>query len=144
MTAWLGRILLTLALVTAAGATVTRAEIAEADRQVFRDIIAGQIAAFQRDDGATAYGYASPTIQGLFPGVDRFMAMVRLGYQPVYRPRSVTFGTVAETARGPEQRVFVTGPDGRHWLAIYTLQKQPDGSWRINGCVLTEDPGESA
>jgi hypothetical protein len=23
------------------------------------------------------------------------------------------------------------------------LQKQPDGSWRINGCVLVEDTGES-
>lgn len=144
MTAWLGRILLAAALFAVAGATATRAEIAEADRQAFREIISGQIAAFQRDDGATAYSYASPTIQGLFPGVDRFMAMVRLGYQPVYRPRSVTFGPVVETPRGPEQRVFVTGPDGRQWLAIYTLEQQPDGSWRINGCVLTEDTGESA
>ena len=144
MTAWLGRILLAVALLAAAGATATRAEIAEADRQVFREIISNQIAAFQRDDGDTAYGLASPTIQGLFPGVERFMAMVRLGYQPVYRPRSVTFGAATETARGPEQRVFVTGPDGRNWIAIYTLQQQPDGSWRINGCTLTEDTGESA
>ena len=144
MNAWFGRVLLAVALLFAAGTTAVRAEIAEADRQAFREIISGQIAAFQRDDGDTAYGFASPTIQGLFPGAERFMAMVRLGYQPVYRPKSVAFGAVTETARGPEQRVFVTGPDGRHWVAVYSLEKQPDGSWRINGCVLTEDPGESA
>ena len=44
-----------------------------------RGIISSQIEAFQRDDGATAYGYASSTIQGLFPSVDQFMAMVRSG-----------------------------------------------------------------
>jgi hypothetical protein len=143
MSAWLGRIFLAAALLVAAG-TMVRAEIGTADRETFRSIVAAQIDAFRRDDGATAYSYASPTIQGLFPGVERFMAMVRLGYQPVYRPRSVTFGDVVETPKGPEQRVYVTGPDGRHWVAIYTFQKQPDGSWKINGCVLAEDPGESA
>jgi len=144
MTAWLGRMLLAVALFAAAGVAVARAEITDADRQAFRAIIAGQIEAFRRDDGAGAYGYASPTIQGLYPGPERFMAMVRLGYPPVYRPRSVTFGDVVDTPNGPEQRVFVTGPDGRRWIALYKLQRQPDGSWRINGCVLTEDPGESA
>jgi hypothetical protein len=125
------------------GLAAARADVADADREAIRGIISGQIEAFQRDDGATAYGFASPTIQGLFPSIDRFMAMVRSGYQPVYRPRSVTFGPVVEAARGPEQRVFVTGPDGRNWVAIYSLQKQPDGSWRINGCVLVEDTGET-
>ena len=144
MNAWLGRIVLGIALFAAAGALTARAEIAQADREAFRGIVAAQIEAFRNDDGAAAYGYASPTIQGLFPGVDRFMAMVRLGYQPVYRPQSVTFGAVTETPGGPEQRVFVTGPDGRHWVAIYSFQKQPDGSWKINGCTLVEDPGESA
>ncbi len=144
MNAWLGRIVLGVVLLFGLAAASARAEIAEADRDAFRGIIAAQIEAFRNDDGAAAYGYASPTIQGLFPGVDRFMAMVRLGYQPVYRPQSVIFGAATDTPDGPEQRVFVTGPDGRHWVAIYSFQKQPDGSWKINGCRLVEDPGESA
>ncbi len=143
MGTWLGRVFLAVALLVIAGLAAGRAEVADVDRQAFRSVITGQIEAFRRDDGAAAYGYASPTIQGLFPDADRFMAMVRSGYQPVYRPRSVTFGPAADTPRGPEQRVFVTGPDGRNWVAVYSLQKQPDGSWRINGCVLVEDTGES-
>lgn len=143
MNAWLRRIVLGIAVLAALGALSARAEIADADREAFRSIVAAQIEAFRNDDGDTAYSYASPTIQGLFPGVDRFMAMVRLGYQPVYRPQSVTFGAATETAAGPELRVFVTGPDGRHWVAVYSFQKQPDGTWKINGCTLLEDPGRS-
>jgi len=124
-------------------AGTARAEVSDADRAEIRTIIENQIAAFQRDDGETAYSYASPTIHGLFPTVDRFMAMVRGGYQPVYRPRSVVFGEVVETAGGPEQRVYLTGPDGRSWVAIYALQRQPDGTWKINGCTLVEDSGSS-
>jgi len=133
-------IMLTLGVMSAGNA---RAEVSNADRVEIRTIIENQIAAFQRDDGVAAYSYASPTIQGLFPTVDRFMAMVRGGYQPVYRPRSVVFGQVVETARGPEQQVYLTGPDGRSWVAIYALQRQPDGTWKINGCTLVEAPGSS-
>jgi hypothetical protein len=143
MNAWLRPIVLGIALLAGFAAASARAEISEADREAFRGIVAAQIEAFRNDDGVAAYSYASPTIQGLFPGSDRFMAMVRLGYQPVYRPQSVTFGAATETAAGPELRVFVTGPDGRPWVAVYSFQKQPDGSWKINGCVLLEDPGES-
>ena len=45
---------------------IARAEVSNADRAEIRTIIESQIAAFQRDDGETAYSYASPTIQGNF------------------------------------------------------------------------------
>jgi len=124
--------------------TLASAEMAEADRDSIRGIIESQIGAFQRDDGAAAYSYAAPMIQQLFPSVDIFMEMVRTGYRPVYRPRSVIFGNIVETPRGPEQRVFLTGPDGKNWVAIYTLERQPDGTWKISGCRLVEDDGSIA
>ncbi len=127
-----------------AAAHPASAQLADADRDGIRTTIQNQIAAFQRDDGAAAYGYAAPMIQGLFPSVDAFMAMVRSGYQPVYRPRSVVFGEAVVTPQGPTQRVFVTGPDGKNWVAIYSLEQQPDGSWKISGCRLVEDEGSVA
>jgi hypothetical protein len=139
----LGRIAAFLVAVTLAMlvlAPASRAEdIAGADRAAIQALIAGQIEAFRHDDGAAAWGYASPMIQGQFPTPDAFMGMVRKGYQPVYRPRSVTFGPIADTPAGPMQKVYVTGPDGRAYIAVYTLERQPDGSWKINGCSLTED-----
>lgn len=118
-----------------------RAEISSADQDALRAIVSAQIEAFRHDDGAAAYSYAAPGIRGLFPTADEFMRMVRNAYQPVYRPRSVTFGDVAETSAGIVQRVFLTGPDGRGWIALYSFERQPDGSWKINGVRLIEDKG---
>lgn len=118
-------------------------DLSSADQETIRSIVSGQIAAFQADDGAAAYGYASPTIQGLFPSVEQFMGMVRNSYAPVYRPQSITFGQLMDSPYGPMQKVFLVGPDGRNWVALYSLQRQEDGTWKINGCTLVEDDGAS-
>jgi hypothetical protein len=136
----LARLLVAIALI-AAPVLVSAEEVSGADQQTIRSIISGQMEAFKRDDGGAAYGYASPAIRSLYPTVDAFMNMVRKGFQPVYRPQSSTFGPIVDSPTGPKQRVFVTGPDGKGWIAEYTLQRQPDGSWKINGCKLLEDTG---
>jgi hypothetical protein len=134
------RLALLIVLALGLAALPARAEeSAGGDEQALRSVITGQMQAFQRDDGATAYSYASPMIRDLFPTVDGFMTMVRSGYQPVYRPQSVTFGQLKATDGGYLQQVFITGPDGRNWVALYSMQRQPDGSWLINGCSLIED-----
>jgi hypothetical protein len=132
-----------LALLFLAGPALPRLAAAEtlssADEQTIRSMISGQIDAFRHDDGAAAYGFASPAIQSLYPTVDGFMGMVKSGYPPVYRPQSLTFGPLADSPNGPTQKVFLTGPDGRRWVAIYSMQRQSDGLWKINGCTLVED-----
>jgi hypothetical protein len=133
--------ILAVSLFFFAAAPALADDVAGADANAIKGIISSQIEAFQRDDGAAAYDYASPTIKGFFPSVEQFMGMVRNGYQPVYRPKSVTFGPIVDSPVGPIQKVFLTGPDGRNWVAIYTLQRQPDGSWKINGVQLVEDNG---
>lgn len=115
------------------------AEVSDADRATIQSLITGQIDAFRRDDGAAAYDFASQAIQTIFPTADIFMEMVKTGYLPVYRPQSFTFGPLRETPAGPVQRVFITGPDGQSYVADYALQRQPDGTWKINGCTLIKD-----
>jgi len=117
----------------------------QADRAEFQRIITEQIAAFRADDGETAYGFAAPTIRRLFPTPDVFMRMVRQGYRPVYRPQSFRFGDAALDPLGrPAQRVTIVGPDGKTYDALYSMERQPDGSWRIDGCTLLEIPGVDA
>jgi hypothetical protein len=127
--------LLTVLILTAPAG----AEVADTDRTAMRTIIENQIDAFQRDDGTAAYDFASPMIRGIFPTPEAFMAMVRNGYPPVYRPQSFAFGPLLDTERGPVQRVFITGPDGVSYVAEYLFQQQPDGTWRINGVTLVKD-----
>jgi hypothetical protein len=113
------------------------AALGTADRAAIRAVIEQQLAAFQRDDERAAFRLASPTIQQQFQSSANFMRMVRNGYQVVYRPRDVQFGEI-ETVEGQIiQRIELIGPDGVPALAHYVMQRQPDGSWRINGCFLT-------
>jgi hypothetical protein len=111
-----------------------------ADQAAIRAVIEAQIDAFRRDDAAGAFSFASPMIKRQFGTAETFLRMVRTGYLPVYRPREVEFQGLeaAEDGDGLVQRVLLIGPDGRPVEALYLMQRQPDGSWRINGCILTE------
>ena len=116
----------------------------DADKTAIQGTIASQLDAFLADDGSRAYSYAAPNIQTAFPTQEIFMELVRRGYQPVYRSRSHAFGELRETAMGLEQVVDIVDANGEFWTARYTLQQQPDGSWKITSCVLLKKPGEVA
>jgi len=139
----MSRILAVLALLMLPVAALAQSPT-PADQDAFQRIITAQIEAFQADDGARAYGYAAPPIQHIFPSPGIFMDMVQRGYMPVYRPRSFRFGEAGTDPAGrPIQRVTIVGPDGLTYEAVYTMQRQPDGTWLINGCALVRVPGLS-
>jgi len=119
------------------------AQTSDADQAAIRQVIQSQMAAFQKDDGPTAYGYASPTIQEKFVNPEVFLEMVKTGYPAVYHPREVEFRDLKVENGRLLQEVYVVGPDGKPALAIYEMQRQPDGSWRINGCWLTSAPDQN-
>jgi len=114
------------------------------DSGAFHKIIKDQMSAFASGNAKQAFSFATNSLQQRFQTPEFFMEMVRQGYQPVYRPKSVTFGRSKMTELGPTQEVFVTGPNGKNWMALYSFEQQEDGSWRISGCYLTESDGFSA
>lgn len=112
--------------------------LSTADTNAIQTVIQDQLDAFNRDDGARAFGHASPMIQGIFQTVDVFMSMVRDGYPPVYRSALAEFGALHMMNGEPVQEVYVTGQDGLSVLAVYTMEQQEDESWRINGCTILQ------
>jgi hypothetical protein len=98
--------------------------------------IRAQTEAIGRDDAATAYGYAAPAIKDIFPQAEAFMDMVRNSYEPVYRHRSFEFGEGRAEDGSIAQQVHIIDANGVAWEALYTLERQPDGSVRITGCSL--------
>lgn len=109
----------------------------DAEIKAAQTVIDSQLKAFIADDGATAYSFAAPNVKQIFPTVDTFMNMVTNGYAPVRKPQSYSFGRVEQTAPGSiVQQVLIVGPDGKDYEAVYTLQQQPDGSFKITGCSL--------
>ncbi len=119
--------------------------ISETEKTEFQRIITAQISAFRADDGPTAYSFAAPVVRKIFPTPEIFMSMVKQGYSPVYRPQSFNFTEALIDPLGrPAQKMLVVGPDGKTYEALYSMEKQPDGTWRISGCTLLEIPGLDA
>ena len=111
-----------------------------ADRLAILGTIRAQLDAFQADDGTRAFTYATPQLRQLFRTPENFMAMVRGGYRAVYRPQSVEFldarivnGKIGQAVAAklvPIMAIlYVLG-------AIYTMEQQADGSWRIAAVQL--------
>lgn len=130
-----------IALVVLAVAGAARAGPPQAERAAIVALIEKQVDAFRRDDGAAAFAFASPGIQARFGTPENFIRMVTESYRPVYRPRRMTFLDLVEADGVVAQKVLVEGPDGETVLAVYPVQRQPDGSWRIDGCMLFAPPG---
>ncbi|MDA9509249.1 topoisomerase II [Bradyrhizobium sp. CCBAU 11386] len=99
-------------------------------------IIRAQEQAFVRDDATAAYSYAAPAIKEIFPAPDIFMSMVQNGYAPVYRHKSFEFGESKSEGNWIAQRVHIVDANGEAWEALYTLEQQADGSYKITGCSL--------
>jgi hypothetical protein len=64
------------------------------------------------------------------------MAMVRRGYAPVYRHKSLEFGDGHAADGKVALQVRIIDAEGLPWDALYTLELQPDGSLKITGCIL--------
>jgi hypothetical protein len=141
MTSLLRILLVCLAILAPAGA-VAQAPVAPSDAQAIRAVIEAQLDAFRKDDAARAFSLATPGIRETFGSAERFMEMVRGSYAAVYRPANVTFEAPAGIDGLVVQPVRLTDAQGRVWIALYPMQRQPDGSWRTNGCQLSRIPGQ--
>lgn len=121
-------------VLTAAFTTsLTHAGEAE-DQKESRAVIEAQLEAFQKGDAPKAFSYATPNIQTMFGDADKFMQMVRDGYDVVYRPASVRFVKFQTDGMNALHAVQMIDRQKTLWNVYYVLHKRPDGSWRISSC----------
>ena len=106
-----------------------------------REVIEAQLDAFKRDDAQRAFSFAAPGIRQMFGTAENFLQMVRSSYGVVYRPQSVKFEKFEVVDDEVFQPVRMTDAQGQAWIALYAMERQPDGSWRINGCQLARLTG---
>jgi len=112
--------------------------------KAIQNVISSQMAAFKIDDASTAFSFAAPHIQAQFGNPDRFMKMVRHGYQAVYRPQYVEFAHLAQGQNGQlAQHVIVQAPSGEVVMAVYPMIQDDEGNWRIAGVHLAPLPRKS-
>jgi hypothetical protein len=138
--------LLTVAAMAMAAPAATDAlagTLTEPDAQKVQSVIIAQLDAFAQDDADSAFATATPAVREAIGNSGRFLAMVRGAYPMVYRPASVTFLKPEEDEGTVLQLVEIKDTNEKSWLALFALEKQPDASWRISGCVVAENRWKS-
>jgi hypothetical protein len=110
--------------------------VSHADREAIRSVVQAQLVALREDKAELAFSYATPEVQRKSGSPERFMAMVRQSYQPVYRPRAVFFQNVTLMDGVPIQRVLFLDRNGAAVMAVFPMQRQVNGAWKIAGCML--------
>ncbi|MBW4426608.1 MAG: DUF4864 domain-containing protein [Nostoc desertorum CM1-VF14] len=118
-------------------------EVTDKDAITIRSVIEYQLATFQKDDARGAFAFASPAIQAQFVTPENFIRMVKISYPAVYRPRSVFFEEITTIQGKITQPVLLLAPDGVPLRALYFMEKQPDNTWKINGCFLVSLEGKN-
>ena len=134
-------LLLGLGWLPTAGAATT---FSAADEKSVRSGIEAQLAAFARNDAEAAFSYAAPNVRKAMGSPAVFLKLVQNDYPVVYRHASVAFLKPEGQANNAIQRVQMEDANGDSWLAIYTLQRQKNKSWRITGCSVVENKGRMA
>jgi Domain of unknown function (DUF4864) len=140
------KLVLSFLMLLAAGFTASapaqEAPVPTADARAIEAVIRAQLDAFARDDARKAFSYAAPGIRQAFGTPENFLVMVRSGYPVVYRPASVHFLKPVADEGAVIQPVRMTDADGTAWIALYLMQRQPDGVWLTNGCRLARSEGQ--
>ena len=106
-------------------------------------IISDQISAFLEGDDARAFSHAAPIIRQTFNSPEKFIAMVKRGYLPLFQPNTFRFTQSKIAGKTLFQELNVTGDKGGKWKAGYSLKLQEDGSWKIIGVVLKALAGDA-
>jgi hypothetical protein len=119
-------------------AKATPGHISSSDLAQIHQVIHRQIDAFRRDDAQGAFALVSPSVQHSFRTPQRFLDVVRMAYRAVYRPASIVFLDLLVMSGEVVQQVQLTDRGGSLWMAYFSMERQNDGSWRMNGCHLVQ------
>lgn len=112
--------------------------ISTADAIAIQVVVQTQLNAFAEDDAVGAFELASLDTQTKIGNPDNFLHLVKKHYSPIYRHRLAMFSPPEVIEGETIQIVRVTDPDSHVWLAIYHMQREQDGSWKIDNCQLLE------
>lgn len=105
--------------------------------QAIRAVVGNQLKALKAGDGPKALTYATSGIREQFGSADNFLIMVRAGYAPLLAARYTQFLDGAVISGTVFQPLRLVLPDNTVLVALYQVEKQRDGTWRIAGCAIS-------
>ena len=137
-------ILVALAVAAVTALNTHAGGLSQDEARGVQEAVMTQLVAFASDDAAGAFAATTPAVRKTVGNADRFVALVQATYPMVYRPATVVFHKPEAKGGTVLQLVEITDQRMKSWMAVFALERQPDRSWSISGCVVTENPWLSA
>lgn len=120
------------------------AALAPAEWLAIRSVISDQLAALRSGDATRAFSFASPAIQDQFGDAPTFLQMVQGSYRALLAARYTEFLDGALIEGRTIQPLRLVMNDDTVLVALYDLQRDERGGWRIAGCVIAPSTVRSA
>ncbi|HTQ01138.1 MAG TPA: DUF4864 domain-containing protein [Casimicrobiaceae bacterium] len=132
-----------LAFLAAAALAAPEPTLAARDWSAIRKVIGDQLGALKAGDSVKAMTFAAPGIQAQFGTPENFMRMVRTGYSALLEARRTQFLEGALIDDAVIQPLRLVMPDDTVLVALYQMQRQPDGRWLIAACTIAPSTVQS-
>ena len=133
-----------MALAAASMQLKARADtLAEPEVQQVQAVVMAQLKAFSSEDADGAFAVATPAVRQSVGNSGRFLALVRGNYPMVYHPAGFAFLKPQVDKDQVLQAVALRDEDDKTWIALFTLERQSDNSWRIGACIVAENDWRS-
>jgi hypothetical protein len=113
------------------------------DVQQVQAVVMAQLKAFSAEDADGAFAVATPEVRKSVGDSGRFIALVRGNYPMVHHPAGFAFLKPQVEKDQVLQAVALRDEDDKTWIALFTLERQPDNSWRIGACIVAENDWRS-
>jgi hypothetical protein len=118
------------------GAAAAAPALSGTEWPAIRQVITAQRAAILAGDAEKAFAYASPGIQQQFGDAATFLAMVDTAFSVLESARYVEFLEGAVIDGIVVQPLRLIDADNTVRVALYTMERQPNGEWRISSCRI--------
>jgi hypothetical protein len=133
-----------MALAAASMQLKARADtLPEPDVLQVQAVVTAQLKAFSNEDADAAFAAATPEVRKSVGDPSRFLDLVRGNYPMVYHPAGFAFLKPQVEQDQVLQAVALRDADDKTWIALFTLERQPDNSWRIGACIVAENDWRS-
>lgn len=108
------------------------------DAESIQAVVQLQLRALAEDDAVGAFSLTTSSTRVQIGNPDNFLRMIKEEYAPIYRNRHAIFSPPEVIDGDIIEMVRVTDRDNRVWVALYRMERDIDGSWKIDGCRLLE------
>lgn len=112
--------------------------VSNADAMAIQAAVRSQIDALSDNDAVGAFQFTTLDRRTEIGSPDKFLSLIKKHYQPLYQHQLVLYSRPEVVNGETFQAVRLTDRNGHVWLAVFRMEPEPGGLWKIDSCYLLE------